>query len=67
MPEHIVHRGQKTVDPDRTKILEEIIQPHHMSHMPHALSMISMSILDPAFLKRKVFPAYDTDDNHRVT
>jgi hypothetical protein len=46
--------------------LEEIIQLYQVGHMPHALSMIPMSIPDPAFVKRKVFLTYDTGNEHQL-
>ena len=44
--------------------LKEIIHPYQVSDMPHALSVIPMSIPDPAFVKRKMFLAHDTGEDH---
>ena len=46
--------------------LKEIIHSYQMSNMPHTLSMIPVSIPNPAFVKRKVLLAKDAGDDHGV-
>jgi hypothetical protein len=48
----------------RKQSLKEIVQSNQMSNMPHASSMMPVSIPDPAFVKRKVFLAQDAGDDH---